>query len=44
MIIKGPFGLVKGTNNALIRPDAVYEKMGDCEVDQGLYQVVKAYF
>ena len=41
---KGPFGLVKGTNNALIRPDAVYEKMGDCEVDQGLYQVVKAYF
>lgn len=25
---KGPFGLVKGTNNALIRPDAVYEKMG----------------
>lgn len=41
---KGPFGLVKGTDNTLIRTDAVYEKIGDCEVDLGLYQVLKEHF
>ncbi len=41
---KGPFCLVKGTNPDLVRPDAVYEKMGDCEVDSGLYHVFQNHF
>lgn len=40
----GNFGLVKGTNPENIRKGAVYETIGDCQVDMGLYDVLKQHF
>lgn len=40
----GNFGLVKGTNPANVREGAVYETIGDCQVDTGLYDVLKQHF
>lgn len=40
----GDFGLVKGTNPANVREGAVYETIGDCQVDMGLYDVLKQHF
>ena len=40
----GPFCLVKGNNPDHQRKGAVYEKMGDCKVDTGLYAVLKKHF
>lgn len=40
----GDFGLVKGTNPANVREGAVYETIGDYQVDMGLYDVLKQHF
>lgn len=40
----GPFCLVKGTNPEHVRDGAVYEAVGSCEVDTGLYDVLKKHF
>lgn len=40
----GGFGLVKGNNPEHIRKGAVYETIGGCQVDTGLYAVLKKHF
>lgn len=39
----GPFGLVKGNKKSLLHKDADYQKVGDGEVDMGLYEVLKEH-